>query len=80
MSQAGDRIIYLGNGQNGTTAGVSYNGVITRINAPGGWGSNDITINLGGTPTVIIGARRDPMLGTGNGAAAHPNGAWRMFV
>jgi hypothetical protein len=80
MSQVGDRIIYLGNGQNGTTPGTSYSGVITRVNSPGGWGSNDITVNVAGTPTLIGGLRRDAMLGTGLGSAVHPNGAWRLLV
>lgn len=80
MSQPGDRVIYMGNGANGTTAGTAYSGIIARVNAPGGWGINDVTVNVAGTVTTIIGVRRDPMLTVGLGTAAQPNGTWRLLV
>lgn len=80
MSQPGDRIIYMGNGANGTTAATAYQGTLARVNAPGGWGLNDVTVNVGGTVTTIVSVRRDTMLTTGLGAAVHPNGMWRLMV
>jgi hypothetical protein len=58
MAQAGDLISYVGDGNDGTTAGARYAGLLTAVNSPGGWGSCDINIDLAGTPTDIIAVQR----------------------
>lgn len=80
MAQTGDRISYLGDGNNGTTEGAAYSGVLTRLNAPSGWGPTDITIDVGGTPTLILGALRDALLDADLGSGVQPNGTWRMVT
>jgi hypothetical protein len=80
MAQIGDLINYVGDGSNGTTAGTPYPGVLVHLNAPSGWGPTDINVNLGGTPTLILGVLRDGLLDADLGIGVQPNGTWRAMT
>lgn len=77
MPQVGDLVVYIGDGNNGTTAATSYTGTIIKMNSPGGWGFTDLNVNVGGTPTTIIGTKRDTLYATMQSGAAQPNATWR---
>ena len=77
MPMVGDRIQYMGDGNNGTTAATLYIGVIARVTDPGGWGSSDVTVGVGGTSTTIINVLQDTML---SNPGTQPNATWRMLV
>jgi hypothetical protein len=78
MAQPGDIINYVGDGNNGTTTGTAYSGILVRVNAPSGWGPTDISIVVGGTPTVIINVLRDNLFATiYQDSGTQPNGTWR---
>jgi hypothetical protein len=72
MPQIGDAITYVGDGNDGTTEGAQYSGLLTNVNSPGGWGVCDINIDLAGTPTDILGVQRSD--------AAPLNGTWSRVV
>lgn len=78
MAQPGDAINYVGDGNNGTSAGTAYGGVLVRVTAPGGWGPTDINVVIGGTPTIILNTLRDSLLASPNGSGVQPNGTWRV--
>jgi hypothetical protein len=80
MAQIGDGVNYVGDGNNGTTTGTSYSGVLVRLNAPSGWGPADINVDVGGTPTLILGVFRDGLLDADMGSGVQPNGTWRQIV
>jgi hypothetical protein len=81
MAQIGDRITYVGDGNDGTTEGAAYSGVLTRLNGPGGWGSSDINIDLDGTPTDLFGVQRDDLLTVIiDRSGVQPNGTWRIVT
>ncbi len=81
MPMIGDVITYKGDGNNGTVAGTLYAGTLSRVTDPGGWGPTDVTVNVAGTPTLILNAPQDTMLTDETGTPQpQPNGSWRMVV